>query len=85
MVFGIECGPIANLTANEVANKVVETCYLGKPGGDGIHFLGPLAGCVLRVSPPLTLTAEEAEASLALLYDLLSDLSKKLDGKVAVA
>jgi 4-aminobutyrate aminotransferase-like enzyme len=85
MVFGIECAPAAKLTANQVANKVVETCYLGKAGGDGIHFLGPLAGCVLRVSPPLTMTVEEAETSLALLYDLLSALAEKLCGKTAVA
>ncbi len=84
MVFGIECGPVAEFTANDVANKVVETCYLGKAGSDGIHFLGPLAGCVLRVSPPLTISVEEAEASLALLYDLVSALAEKLQGKAAV-
>jgi 4-aminobutyrate aminotransferase-like enzyme len=84
MVFGIECGPVAEFTANEIANKVVETSYLGKAGGDGIHFLGPLAGCVLRVSPPLTISVEEAEASLALLYELVSALAKKLRPKAAV-
>jgi 4-aminobutyrate aminotransferase-like enzyme len=78
MVFGIECGPVAGLTANQVANLVVEACYLGKRGGDGIHFLGPLAGCVLRVAPPLTMTAEEATASLELLFSLLSELEIKL-------
>jgi 4-aminobutyrate aminotransferase-like enzyme len=80
MVFGIECGPVGNLTANQVANLVVETCYLGKPGGDGIHFLGPLAGCVLRVAPPLTMTSDEAEASLELLFSLVSQLELKLRG-----
>ena len=84
MVFGIECGPVPGLTANAVANKVVETCYLGKPGGDGIHFLGPLAGCVLRVSPPLTISVDEAEASLNLLFDLVSQLAEKLREKAAV-
>jgi 4-aminobutyrate aminotransferase-like enzyme len=78
MVFGIECGPAARLTAAQIANKVVETCYLGKPGADGIHFLGPLAGCVLRVSPPLTMTTDEAEASLELLFSLVSELARKL-------
>jgi 4-aminobutyrate aminotransferase-like enzyme len=77
MVFGIECGGIVKLAAGEVANKIVETCYLGEPGGDGIHFLGPLAGCVLRVSPPLTITAEEAEASLSLAFRLLSTLGSE--------
>ena len=85
MVFGIECGPIGELSANEVANKVTEACYLGKKGGDGIHFLGALAGCVLRVAPPLTITVEQAEASLNLLYELVSDLSEKLQEKVVIA
>ncbi len=80
LVFGIECGPVGNLTANQVANLVVETCYRGKPGGDGIHFLGPLAGCVLRVAPPLTMLPEEAEASLELLFSLVSQLELKLRG-----
>ena len=85
MVFGIECGPVGDLSANEVANKVVEACYLGKKGGDGIHFLGALAGCVLRVAPPLTITEEQAEASLDLLYELVSALSEKLQEKAAIA
>lgn len=85
LVFGIECGPVGELSANEVANKVVEACYLGKKGGDGIHFLGALAGCVLRVAPPLTITAEQAEASLDLLYSLVSNLSEKLQEKAAIA
>jgi 4-aminobutyrate aminotransferase-like enzyme len=85
MVFGIECGPIAKLSANEVANKVIEVCYVGKKGGDGIHFLGALAGCVLRVAPPLTITVQQAEASLDLLYDLVSDLAEKLQEKAVIA
>jgi 4-aminobutyrate aminotransferase-like enzyme len=85
MVFGIECGPVGELSANQVANKVIEACYLGKKGGDGIHFLGALAGCVLRVAPPLTITVEQAEASLDLLYELVSDLSEKLQEKAAMA
>ena len=48
MVFGIECGAIGDMTPHEVANAVVEACYLGKEGGDGIHLLGPLAGNVLH-------------------------------------
>ncbi len=80
MVFGIECGPLGGLTANQVANQLVEACYVGKPGGDGIHFLGPLAGCVIRVAPPLTMTAEEAEASLDLLFSLVSELEARLRG-----
>lgn len=84
MVFGIECGAAGSLSANGVANKIVETCYRGQQGGDGIHFLGPLADCVLRVSPPLTITIDEAETSLALLYDLVSELAEKLQGSTVV-
>ncbi len=83
MVFGIECSAMGDLSAADVANKVVETCYLGQPGGDGIHLLGPLAGTVLRVSPPMTMTRGEAHTSLDLLYNLLQDLSKRLLAKTS--
>lgn len=77
MVFGLECAPIGKLTANETAIEFVKTCYLGRPGGDGIHFLGALAGKVLRVSPPMTMTEQEARDSLALLNELISDLATR--------
>ncbi|MEJ7596139.1 MAG: hypothetical protein WKF77_31915 [Planctomycetaceae bacterium] len=41
MVFGIECGPLGTLNSNQVANAVVERCYVGHPGNDGIHLLSP--------------------------------------------
>ena len=44
MVFGIECAPMGDLSAHDVANAIVESCYLGEEGGDGIHLLGALAG-----------------------------------------
>lgn len=77
VVFGIECGAVGDLTPNEVAARIVETCYLGR-GGVGIHLLGALAGKVLRISPPLTITVEQAEESLALMESLLSDLADQL-------
>jgi len=85
MVFGIECNPMAGLSAEEVANKVVEACYLGKDGGDGIHLLGPLAGTVLRVSPPLTITETEARDSLQLMHDILQNIAEQLTGSPAAA
>ena len=72
MVFGIECGDVDGLAAGDVAHLVVETCYLGQPDGDGIHLLGALAGTVLRVSPPMTITDEETAESLDLLYQLVT-------------
>ncbi len=80
MVFGIECAAAGRLAAAEVANRVVEACYLGRRGGDGIHLLGPLAGKVIRVSPPMTITADEARDSLELLFEISSDLAGRLLG-----
>ncbi|MEX2287900.1 MAG: aspartate aminotransferase family protein [Planctomycetaceae bacterium] len=77
MVFGIECAAAGELSAEQVANAIVEACYLGVPGGDGIHLLGPLAGKVLRISPPMTITDEEAQDSLELLYELVGGVAKK--------
>ncbi len=78
LVFGIECGPVGKHAPGEVANAIVERCYLGKEGGDGIHLLGPLADRVLRISPPMTITDEEARTSLELLYEFIQDVAQKL-------
>ena len=75
MVFGIECESIGDLTAGEVANAIVEAAYLGRDNGDGIHLLGPLAGKVIRVSPPMTITQEEAADSLELLFEVCERVS----------
>ena len=43
--------------------------------GTGIHLLGPLAGKVLRVSPPLVISAQDAVESLDLMYRILATLA----------
>lgn len=83
LVFGLECAAVGNHaggnhSARDVANAIVETCYLGKPGGDGIHLMGPLANCVLRVSPPMTMTESESRSSLELLGELVDVTARKL-------
>lgn len=80
LVFGIECASVGDLSAAEVAAKIVETCYLGE-GGTGIHLLGALAGKVLRVSPPLTITHDETRQSLDLLHRLLTKLGRQLGAR----
>ncbi|HEY0984938.1 aspartate aminotransferase family protein [Schlesneria sp.] len=77
LVFGFECASVGQLTAGEVAAKIVQACYVGQDN-TGIHLLGALAGKVLRVSPPLTITVEEANQSLDLLYDLIASLAKTI-------
>ncbi|MCA9026229.1 MAG: aspartate aminotransferase family protein [Planctomycetaceae bacterium] len=77
MVFGIECADAGGFSSKEIASKIVEKCYLGRDGV-GIHLLGALAGNVLRVSPPMTMTIEEAHASLELLESLVRELAVSL-------
>ena len=81
MVFGIECTAMGDYSAAEVAAEIVKECYQGEDGV-GVHFLGALAGKVLRVSPPLTITHEQAQHSLDLVYSLLSRLADRLNAPV---
>jgi 4-aminobutyrate aminotransferase-like enzyme len=65
MVWGIEMRDHDSRSANEWANDFVLSAYQGE-GGDGIHMLGPLAKKVIRISPPLTMTIDEATAAMQL-------------------
>ncbi|MEO1994954.1 MAG: aspartate aminotransferase family protein [Planctomycetaceae bacterium] len=78
LVFGIECAALGQVAPEDVANRVVQACYRGEPEGDGIHLLGPLAGCVLRVSPPMTMTDVEAAESLDLLERMMTRVAESL-------
>lgn len=78
LVFGIECADFGGKPAGEIANAIVKAAYLGDPDRGGIHLLGPLAGKVLRISPPMTITLAEAHDSL----DLLFIFCRKLAGEL---
>ncbi|MDY3552848.1 aminotransferase class III-fold pyridoxal phosphate-dependent enzyme [Gemmata sp. JC717] len=68
MVWGVEMRDCAERTAAEWANAFVLACYQGDSSeSDGIHLLGPLAKKVVRVSPPLVITPDEATAAVALM------------------
>jgi 4-aminobutyrate aminotransferase-like enzyme len=75
MVFGIECGPHGTKTPAQTANAIVERCYRGNASGDGIHLLGPLAGCVIRVSPPMTMSDSDALHSIELLHAFCEEVA----------
>lgn len=60
LVYGIE------MEDDAIANRCVLEAYHGA-GKTGVHFLGPLAGKVLRVSPPLVITQKELDAAFAIL------------------
>jgi 4-aminobutyrate aminotransferase-like enzyme len=80
IVWGVECAAVGNLSADAVANACVAACYLGDGAGRAIHLLGPLAGKVIRVSPPLVMPLDEAQQYLDAMYDILASLARKLDG-----
>ena len=79
-VWGVECQAIADHTASEVANACVEACYRGDSRGRAVHLLGPLAGNVLRVSPPLTMPADEAAEYLEVMFERMQDVAARLAG-----
>jgi len=70
MVWGVEFQEYGGTTANEWANRFVLQAYRGDAAAtaDGVHLLGPLAKKVVRVSPPLVLTPDEARDALRLLH-----------------
>jgi 4-aminobutyrate aminotransferase-like enzyme len=84
-VWGIECAPVGRYSAAHVANQCVETCYVGNAQGRAIHLLGPLAGKVLRISPPLVMPLDEAQDYLDVMYQLFCDLRQRLEQSDAVS
>ena len=77
-VWGVECQAIGDHPAHEVANACVEVCYRGDAQGRAVHLLGPLAGKVLRVSPPLTMPIDEAEEYLEVMFERMQDLARRM-------
>ncbi|HEV2949508.1 MAG TPA: aminotransferase class III-fold pyridoxal phosphate-dependent enzyme [Gemmataceae bacterium] len=76
MVWGLEMQDHAGRSAADWANATVLACYRGlEPGGDGIHFLGPLAKKVIRIAPPLVISETEAHEAMQLMYRLLMPLA----------
>ena len=73
-VWGIECEAVGQLSADEVAAEIVRLCYLGDEQGRGVHLLGPLAGKVIRVAPPLTMPVAEWEEYFAVVHGLVAGL-----------
>jgi 4-aminobutyrate aminotransferase / (S)-3-amino-2-methylpropionate transaminase / 5-aminovalerate transaminase len=75
LVWGVEMGDWADRSAADWAVDCVRDCYLGDSQGNGIHLLGPLAGNVLRISPPLVISEEDAAESLRLMHRIFADLA----------
>jgi len=75
MVWGVEMKDHAGKTAAEWANAFVLACYSGEGSGDGVHLLGPLSKKVVRVSPPLTITQDEATAAVSIIKQAAARLA----------
>jgi 4-aminobutyrate aminotransferase-like enzyme len=74
MVWGLETQDHGGRPAADWANAIVLACYRGL-GSDGIHLLGPLAKKVIRIAPPLIISAEEARSAMALMHRCISELA----------
>ena len=76
-VWGVECNDCGEHSAQDVANLCVQACYLGDEQGRAVHLLGPLAGKVIRVSPPLVMPLDEAKTYLDVMFDIFNQVAKR--------
>jgi 4-aminobutyrate aminotransferase-like enzyme len=82
MVWGVEIQEWAGRSDAEIARACVLAAYRGDREGRAVHLMGPLAGNVLRIAPPLTMTEIEARESVAALGACLADLKAQIAGPV---
>lgn len=78
MVWGVEMQAWGGRTDAEIARECVLAAYRGDRDGRAVHLMGPLAGKVLRIAPPLTITEGEARESVAALGACFADLRARL-------
>jgi 4-aminobutyrate aminotransferase-like enzyme len=78
LVWGVECSAVGGYSAADVANACVQACYLGDVNGRAIHLLGPLAGKVIRVSPPLVMPLDEAKTYFEAMHEIFNNLHGQL-------
>ncbi|MFV2068793.1 MAG: aspartate aminotransferase family protein [Pirellulales bacterium] len=73
-VWGVECAAVGDRPADTVACEIVKACYLGDPSGRAIHLLGPLAGKVLRIAPPLVMPRDEARSYFGAMFEIVAQV-----------
>ena len=73
-VWGIEFDAVGGHSPEDIALQAVVACYRGDSEGRAIHLLGPLAGRVVRVAPPLVMPPNEAKEYLTAMYEILAQL-----------
>lgn len=85
VVWGIELAEAAGKSSKELASECVRAAYLGDEQGNAIHLLGPLAGNVVRISPPITMTLEEAEHWFAVLFRIFQSVERRIMKRLETA
>ncbi len=75
-VWGVECNPVGDMSADETAHELVRLAYEGNSNGKAIHLLGPLAGKVIRIAPPLTMDHGEAREYFEVLHGIAASLGE---------
>ena len=77
-VWGVECQGVGDQAAAEVANACVRACYRATPRASPFTCWDPSSGKVLRVSPPLVMSLEEAERYLEAMLNIFRDLGQQI-------
>jgi 4-aminobutyrate aminotransferase / (S)-3-amino-2-methylpropionate transaminase / 5-aminovalerate transaminase len=85
MVWGVEVAEFAGNSANDVANACILSAYNGDDRGRAVHLMGPLAGKVIRIAPPLTMTETEAADSVDALAACFANAERALARSSAAA
>jgi 4-aminobutyrate aminotransferase-like enzyme len=73
-VWGVQCAALAAKSSKAVAAEVVRACYCGDSQGRAIHLLGPLAGDVIRIAPPLVMDLDEARQYLDAMFEIIQHI-----------
>jgi 4-aminobutyrate aminotransferase-like enzyme len=72
VVWGIEFADHGGHAAADLAKACVGACYRGDAEGNAIHLLGPLAGKVVRISPPLTMPLDDARRYMDAMFRIFA-------------
>jgi len=77
MVWGIEFRDWQGHAAKLWANAFVRAAYDGEgEAADGVHLLGPLAGKVVRIAPPIVIDDGEIDAAQSILDRAAASLTR---------
>ena len=78
-MWGIECAAVGErIGRRSRRSPASRPAIWAIATGRAIHLLGPLAGKVIRVSPPLVMPLDEAREYLDAMHDIFSTVAGRL-------